>query len=82
MTEKKYIDLESDLHDQLMIEFRNYFIANEKWETGTSDMAGIKARNALGQIRIIARKRRMEIQKHRKARKQVKKSLERKKPNE
>ena len=72
MNKKTYINLESDLHDHLMLAFREYFIQNEKWETGNSDMAGIRARNALGKIRIIARKRRMEIQRHRKMRKQAK----------
>ena len=60
---------DSDLTDQLMIAMRNYFKYNEKWETGTSDRAGVDARNALGELRIIARKRRMEIQRQRKERK-------------
>lgn len=59
---------DDDLHDQLMIAFREYFEANEKWETTKYDYPGIRARNALGKIRIIARKRRMEIQRLRKER--------------
>ena len=55
-----------DLHDQLMIAFRKYFKYSEKWESGTADRPGIDARNALGEIRILARKRRMEIQRIRK----------------
>ena len=57
-----------DLHDQLMIEIVKYFKANERWETGDADRPGIDARNALAMIRIVARKRRMEIQRQRKER--------------
>jgi len=64
---------DDDLHDQLMIAFRKYFQANERWESRNYDEAGIKARNALGEIRIIARKRRIEIQKLRKAKRARKK---------
>jgi hypothetical protein len=59
---------ETDLHDQLMLAFREYFEASEKWESTNFDDPGIRARNALGKIRIIARKRRMEIQRIRKER--------------
>jgi hypothetical protein len=58
-----------DLNEQLMLEIIKYFKANERWETGTADRPGIDARNALGVIRILARKRRMEIQQQRKERK-------------
>ena len=61
---------ESDLHDRLMLAFREYFRASEKWEKGTADRPGVDARNALGEIRIIARERRKEIQRQRKERKQ------------
>ena len=57
-----------DLHDQLMIEVIKYFKANEKWEKGNSDRPGVDARNALAMMRIVARKRRMEIQQQRKER--------------
>ena len=57
---------ELDLHDQIMIAFRKYFKYSEKWETKQFDRCGIEARNALGEIRILARKRRMEIQRIRK----------------
>jgi len=57
-----------DLHDQLMIEVIKYFKANERWEKGISDRSGIEARNALAMLRIVARKRRMEIQQQRKER--------------
>lgn len=59
---------EDDLHDQLMLAFREYFEAAEKWESTNFDDPGIRARNALGKIRILARKRRMEIQRIRKER--------------
>ena len=55
-----------DLHDQLMIAFQRYFEYNELWEVRKSSRQGINARNALAEIRILARKRRMEIQKQRK----------------
>jgi hypothetical protein len=58
-----------DLNEQLMLEVIKYFKANERWETGDADRPGIDARNALGVIRILARKRRMEIQVQRKERK-------------
>lgn len=57
-----------DLHDQLMIEVMKYFKASERWESGSSDRAGIDARNALGVMRIVARRRRIEIQQQRKER--------------
>lgn len=60
---------ESDLHDKLMLAFRDYFEANERWETKQSGRSCIDARNALGQIRIIARQRRMEMQRQRKEKK-------------
>lgn len=58
-----------DLNEQLMLEIIKYFKANERWETGNADRPGIDARNALGVIRILARKRRMEIQQQRRERK-------------
>jgi hypothetical protein len=57
-----------DLHDQLMIEVIKYFKANERWEAGDADRPGVDARNALAMMRIVARKRRMEIQQQRKER--------------
>lgn len=55
-----------DTHDQLMIAIQKYFKYNELWEVRKSARQAINARNALGEIRILARKRRMEIQKQRK----------------
>ena len=65
-----------DLHDQLMIEVIKYFKANERWEKGDSDRPGVDARNALAMMRIVARKRRMEIQRQRKERMKKKKGKE------
>lgn len=62
------VTIERDLHDQLMIEMIKYFEASELWESKGWDYKGIEARNALGAMRIIARKRRMEIQEKRKLR--------------
>lgn len=65
-----------DLHDQLMIEVIKYFKASEKWEKGDADRPGVDARNALAMMRIVARKRRMEIQRQRKERMKKKKGKE------
>lgn len=61
--------VEKDLHDQIMIEIVKYFEASELWETKGWDYKGVEARNALGRLRLVARKRRMEIQEKRKQRK-------------
>ena len=66
------VTVEKDLHDELMVEVIKYFEAAELWETKGWDYKGVEARNALGRLRVIARKRRMEIQEKRKLR--VKKS--------
>jgi len=67
MSNKIIFDTDN-LHDQLMIEVIKYFKANERWESGDADRPGVDARNALAMIRIVARKRRMEIQRERKER--------------
>ena len=61
----KTITVEKDLHDELMIEVIKYFEAAELWETKGWDYKGVEARNALSNIRAIARRRRMEIQEKR-----------------
>jgi len=58
-----------DLNEQLVLEMIKYFKANERWEKGDADRPGVDARNALAMIRIIARKKRMEIQRQRAERK-------------
>ena len=67
MSNKIVFDTDN-LHDQLMIEVIKYFKANERWESNDADRPGVDARNALAMIRIVARKRRMEIQRERKER--------------
>ena len=60
------VTIERDLNDQLMIEMIKYFEANELWESKGWIYKAVEARNALGAMRIIARKRRMEIQEKKK----------------
>ena len=61
----KTITVEKDLHDELMIEVIKYFEAAEVWETKGYEYKAVEARNALSNIRAIARRRRMEIQEKR-----------------
>jgi len=61
----KTIRVEKDLHDELMIEVIKYFAAAEIWETKGYEYKAVEARNALSNIRAIARRRRMEIQEKR-----------------
>ena len=68
----KKIIVEKDLHDELMVEVIKYFEASEIWETKGWDYKGVEARNALSNIRAIARSRRMEIQEKRNQRVRVK----------
>ena len=62
----------SDTHDQLMIELRKYFEANQEWELKQTHAAGARARASLSEIRILARKRRMEIQAVRRVKPKIK----------
>ncbi len=57
---------DEDTHDQLMRLFREYFKENQAWESKRTHVSGIKCRNLLAEIRIVARKRRAEIQSGRK----------------
>ena len=59
---------DTDFHDHLMIQLIKYFEASEIFETKGWDYKGIEAREALGAIAVLARKRRMEIQEKRKLR--------------
>lgn len=52
---------EENSHEQLMSLFREYFKYNQDWETKRTHVAGIKCRNLLAEIRIVARRRRAEI---------------------
>ena len=55
-----------DTHDQLMRLFREYFKENQAWESRRTHVSAVKCRNLLAEIRIVARKRRAEIQANRK----------------
>lgn len=57
---------DQDTHDQLMKLFREYFKENQSWETRRTHVSAVKCRNLLAEIRIVARKRRAEIQSNRK----------------
>ena len=59
---------DTDFHDHIMIQLIKYFDASEIWETKGWDYKGVEAREALGAIAVLARKRRMEIQEKRKLR--------------
>lgn len=50
-----------DTHEQLMALFRQYFKENQTWESKQTHTSGIRCRNLLADIRILARKRRAEI---------------------
>ncbi len=50
-----------DSHEQLMRLFREYFKENQAWESKQTHVAGIKVRNLLAEMRIVARQRRAEI---------------------
>jgi len=57
---------DTDLHDHIMIQLIKYFEASEIWETKGYEYKAVEAREALGAIAALARKRRMEIQAKRK----------------
>ena len=63
---QRSLAVETDLHDQIMIELVKYFQANELWETKGWEYKAVEARNALANLRLSARKRRIEIQDKRK----------------
>jgi hypothetical protein len=55
--------------------FQEYFKWQDRFEYKNSDEAGIKARNALSEIRDQASIRRVEIQEKREIRKQARKGM-------
>ena len=57
---------DTDFHDHIMIQLIKYFEASEIWETKGWDYKAVEAREALGAIAVLARKRRIEIQEQRK----------------
>ena len=52
-------------HEQLMAAFRQYFKANQDWQSKGTRRAGEQMRYWLAQIRIIARDRREHVQQYR-----------------
>ena len=60
--------MSTDSHDKMIAAFQIYFKWQNRFEYENSDEAGIKARNALSEIRDQASIRRMEIQAKRKER--------------
>jgi hypothetical protein len=52
-------------HEQLMAAFREYFKANQDWQSKGTRRAGENMRYWLAQIRIIARQRREHVQQYR-----------------
>jgi hypothetical protein len=52
-------------HERLMLAFREYFKANQNWQSRGSRRAGENMRYWLAQIRIIAKERRGHVQQYR-----------------
>lgn len=52
-------------HEQLMAAFREYFKANQDWQSKGTRIAGERMRYWLAQIRIIAKERRSHVQQYR-----------------
>lgn len=52
----------NDTHYRIMQELRKYFEANQDWEMNQTHAAGMRARQHLAELRILARQRRAEIQ--------------------
>jgi hypothetical protein len=70
----------TDVHDQIIRAFQEYFKWQDRFEYKGSEESAIKARNALSNIRNLANDRRAEIQAKRierkKARKEAKEKAE------
>jgi DNA primase catalytic subunit len=67
--------LTTEAHDKMIRAFQEYFKWQDRFEYKNSDEAGIKARNALSEIRDQASIRRVEIQEKREIRKQARKGM-------
>jgi hypothetical protein len=65
--------MSTDAHDKMIEAFQEYFKWQDRFEYKNSDEAGIKARNALSEIRNQASIRRVEIQDKRAERKEARK---------
>jgi len=61
----------TETHDQMIAAFQEYFKWQDRFHYRQSDEAGIKARNALSEIRDLASTRRKEIQALRKERREL-----------
>jgi len=57
---------ESDIHYEIIEQFKIYVTENEKWEKKANFEASIRARNALLALHKLTRKRRAEITEERK----------------
>jgi len=57
---------ESDIHYEIIEQFKIYVTENEKWEKKANFEASIRARNALLALHKLSRKRRAEITEERK----------------
>lgn len=60
--------MSTDTHDKMIQAFQEYFKWQDRFEWRGSEEAGIKARNALSEIRRFASQRRKEIQEKREER--------------
>jgi hypothetical protein len=60
--------MSTDTHDKMIEAFQEYFKWQDRFEWRGSEEAGIKARNALSEIRRFASQRRKEIQEKREER--------------
>jgi len=67
--------LTTEAHDKMIQAFQEYFKWQDRFEYKNSDEAGIKARNALSEIRDQASIRRVEKQTKREVRKQARKGM-------
>ena len=65
----------TEAHDKMIRAFQEYFKWQDRFEYKNSDEAGIKARNALSEIRDQASIRRVEIQTKREERKLARKGM-------
>lgn len=63
--------MNDDTHEQIIKACQEYFKWQDRFEHKGSDEAGIKARNALGEVRRLCLQRRKEIQEKREQRRKV-----------
>jgi hypothetical protein len=63
--------MSDDTHELIIKACQEYFKWQDRFEHKGSDEAGIKARNALGEVRRLCLQRRKEIQEKREQRRKV-----------